>query len=102
MLALAAAVHLPSLSLGFVGDDFEWWLAARTALEEPIRLIEPYGGFRPVNLWLLADSTELAIRVARTSAAVTSGFSWRKLSMASLTRRESSCVLGDGGTGGGT
>ncbi len=53
-LALAAAVHAPSLGLGFVGDDFEWWLAARTALEEPGRLVTPYGGFRPANLWTIA------------------------------------------------
>jgi hypothetical protein len=51
---VATAVHAPSLSLGFVGDDFEWWLAARTALEEPWRLIAPYGGFRPANLWTIA------------------------------------------------
>jgi hypothetical protein len=53
-LALAFVVHAPLLGLGFVGDDFEWWLAARTALEEPRRLVLPYGGFRPANLWLLA------------------------------------------------
>ena len=52
--ALAAAVHAPSLGLGFVGDDFEWWLAARTALEEPQRLVMPFGGFRPANLWTIA------------------------------------------------
>jgi len=40
-LALAFVVHAPSLGLGFVGDDFEWWLAARTALEEPRRLLLP-------------------------------------------------------------
>lgn len=55
-LAVAAAVHAPSLELGFVGDDFEWWLAARSAIAEPERLIQPYGGFRPVNLWtMVAD-----------------------------------------------
>ena len=53
-LALAMAVHAPLLGLGFVGDDFEWWLAARTALEEPQRLILPFGGFRPANLWTIA------------------------------------------------
>lgn len=53
-LALAAAVHAPTLGLGFVGDDFEWWLAARTALEEPGRLVMPFGGFRPANLWTIA------------------------------------------------
>jgi hypothetical protein len=53
-LALAAVVHVPLLGLGFVGDDFEWWLAARTALEKPLRLVLPYGGFRPANLWILA------------------------------------------------
>jgi hypothetical protein len=52
-LALAFVVHAPLLGLGFVGDDFEWWLAARTALEEPRRLLLPYGGFRPANLWML-------------------------------------------------
>jgi hypothetical protein len=55
-LAVAAAVHAPSLELGFVGDDFEWWLAARSAIDEPGRLIRPYGGFRPANLWtMVAD-----------------------------------------------
>lgn len=52
-LALAAAVHAPSLGLGFVGDDFEWWLAARTAIERPHLLVAPYGGFRPANLWTM-------------------------------------------------
>ncbi len=53
-LALATALHAPLLGLGFVGDDFEWWLAARTALDEPQRLILPFGGFRPANLWTIA------------------------------------------------
>jgi hypothetical protein len=52
-LALAMVVHAPLLGLGFVGDDFEWWLAARTALEEPRQLILPFGGFRPANLWTI-------------------------------------------------
>jgi hypothetical protein len=52
-LALAMAVHAPLLGLGFVGDDFEWWLAARTALEEPRRLVLPFGGYRPANLWTI-------------------------------------------------
>jgi hypothetical protein len=52
-LAVASAVHAPSLGLGFVGDDFEWWLAARTAIEQPQLLISAYGGFRPANLWTL-------------------------------------------------
>ncbi|PWB76071.1 MAG: hypothetical protein C3F15_05845 [Holophagae bacterium] len=52
-LALGFVVHAPSLGLGFVGDDFEWWLAARTALEEPRRLVLPFGGFRPANLWTI-------------------------------------------------
>ena len=47
------AVHAPSLGLGFVGDDFEWWLAARTAIAEPTLLIAPFGGFRPANLWTI-------------------------------------------------
>ncbi len=52
-LAVAAAVHAPSLEIGFLGDDFEWWLAARTAIEQPQRLITAYGGFRPANLWTM-------------------------------------------------
>ncbi len=56
VLGLALAVHWPSLRLGFASDDFQWWQAARMALERPALLLAPYGGFRPANLWtLVAD-----------------------------------------------
>jgi hypothetical protein len=52
-LALAIAVHLPSLSLGLVDDDFEWWLETVRRMEDPLRLASPYGGLRLTNPLLL-------------------------------------------------
>lgn len=53
-LLLMVAVHLPSLSLGFVGDDFEWWLETRYRMVDPARFLEPFGGFRLTNPPMLA------------------------------------------------
>jgi hypothetical protein len=46
-LVVAALVHAPSLRLGFVSDDFEWLRHARTVLNDPGRLLVPFGGVRP-------------------------------------------------------
>ncbi len=52
-LLLMVVVHLPSLQLGFVGDDFEWWLETVRRMDEPSRLLNPYGGLRLTNPVLL-------------------------------------------------
>jgi hypothetical protein len=52
-LALTTAVHVPSLGLGFVDDDFEWWLETMRRMEDPLRLTSPYGGLRLTNPVLL-------------------------------------------------
>ena len=52
-LLLMVVVHLPSLQLGFVGDDFEWWLETVRRMDEPSRLLSPYGGLRLTNPVLL-------------------------------------------------
>ncbi len=54
VLAIAVAVHLPSLHLGFVSDDFQWWQHAHMARARPALLLAPFGGYRPANTWLLA------------------------------------------------
>lgn len=55
-LAVMVAVQTPTLGLGFVGDDFEWWLATRQRMIEPSRFLEPFGGFRLTNpLMLVPD-----------------------------------------------
>jgi hypothetical protein len=48
-LLLAFVVLLPTIQLGFVGDDFEWWLATRHRMEDPVRFLEPFGGLRLTN-----------------------------------------------------
>jgi hypothetical protein len=47
-------LHSQTFSLGFLGDDFQWWQHARMAIEQPRLLLAAYGGFRLVNTWLLA------------------------------------------------
>jgi hypothetical protein len=47
-------LHSNTVSLGFLGDDFQWWQHARMAVEQPRLLLAAYGGFRLVNTWLLA------------------------------------------------
>lgn len=54
VLLVMVAVHLPSLELGFVGDDFEWWLETRYRMIEPSRFLEPFGGLRLTNPPMLA------------------------------------------------
>jgi hypothetical protein len=54
VLAAAAWVHWPTLTLGFLGDDYQWWQHARMALERPWLLLGAYGGYRPANTWTLA------------------------------------------------
>lgn len=54
VLALAAVLHAPALSLGFVSDDFQWWHHARQAIDAPRLLLAPFGGYRPALTWLLA------------------------------------------------
>ena len=55
-LAIMVAVQSPTVGLGFVGDDFEWWLATRHRMIEPSRFLEPFGGFRLTNpLMLVPD-----------------------------------------------
>ena len=34
-LLVALSVQLPSLQLGFVGDDYEWWLETRYRMVRP-------------------------------------------------------------------
>jgi hypothetical protein len=53
-LALVFVVHLPTLTLGFVGDDFEWWLETRYRMEDPARALEPFSGIRLTNPLMLA------------------------------------------------
>jgi hypothetical protein len=53
-LLVMLSTYLPSLQLGAVGDDYEWWLAGRQAIDDPVRLIMPFGGFRPANMWIQA------------------------------------------------
>jgi hypothetical protein len=53
-VALWSAVRGHALTLGFVGDDFQWWQHARMALQDPALLLDGYGGFRPLNTWTLA------------------------------------------------
>jgi hypothetical protein len=53
-VALWFAVRGHALTLGFVGDDFQWWQHARMALQDPALLFDGYGGFRPLNTWTLA------------------------------------------------
>ena len=48
-LALAFVVHAPSLSLGFVDDDYEFWLETVRRMEDPQRLVRPFGGVRLTN-----------------------------------------------------
>lgn len=52
-LLLMVVVQLPTLQLGFVGDDFEWWLETVRRMDEPSRLLSPYGGLRLTNPVLL-------------------------------------------------
>jgi hypothetical protein len=54
VVALWSAVRGHALTLGFVGDDFQWWQHARMALQDPTLLFDNYGGFRPLNTWTLA------------------------------------------------
>lgn len=54
VLAFAFWVHSPSLSLGFVSDDFQWWQHSRMALKEPRLLMAAHGGYRPANTWTLS------------------------------------------------
>lgn len=54
VLLTAFWIHSPSLSLGFVSDDFQWWQHARMALDDPHLLLAAHGGYRPVNTWTLA------------------------------------------------
>jgi len=55
-LAVMLAVQSPTVGLGFVGDDFEWWLATRQRMIEPSRFLEPFGGLRLTNpLMLVPD-----------------------------------------------
>jgi len=54
-LLLIIAVHLPALQLGFVGDDFEWWLETRYRMADPARALEPFGGLRLTNPAMLAS-----------------------------------------------
>jgi len=53
-LAAGLVVHHPALRLGFVSDDYECLQHARVVLRDPSLLLAPFGGFRPVNTWLLA------------------------------------------------
>jgi hypothetical protein len=53
VLAVMVTVQSPTLGLGFVGDDFEWWLATRQRMIEPSRFLEPFGGLRLTNPLLL-------------------------------------------------
>jgi hypothetical protein len=53
-LAIMVAVQSSTVGLGFVGDDFEWWLATRHRMIEPSRFLEPFGGFRLTNPLMLA------------------------------------------------
>ena len=55
-LAITLAVQSSTVGLGFVGDDFEWWLATRQRMIEPSRFLEPFGGLRLTNpLMLVPD-----------------------------------------------
>ncbi len=53
-VALMIVVQLPTLQFGFVGDDFEWWLATRHRMVDPERFLQPFGGLRLTNPPLLA------------------------------------------------
>ncbi len=53
-LLVALSVQLPSLQLGFVGDDYEWWLETRYRMVDCGRALEPFGGLRLTNPLMLA------------------------------------------------
>ncbi len=53
-LLVALSVQLPSLQLGFVGDDYEWWLETRYRMVDNARFLEPFGGLRLTNPVMLA------------------------------------------------
>ncbi len=53
-LAAAAVPYVPTLRLGFAGDDFPWWHHAHMARLRPALLLAPFGGYRPANTWTLA------------------------------------------------
>ena len=40
-LLVALSVQLPALQLGFVGDDYEWWLETRYRMVDYGRALEP-------------------------------------------------------------
>ena len=55
-LLVALSVQLPALQLGFVGDDYEWWLETRYRMVDYGRALEPFGGLRLTNpLMLVPD-----------------------------------------------
>ncbi len=53
-LLLMVVVQLPTLQLGFVGDDYEWWLETRHRMADPGKWLEPFGGLRLTNPPMLA------------------------------------------------